>query len=329
MDKKWININSEQFIADRETGGGGEARKNTQIEAPNVKERLEAMDRREAEEKKKFEDGLDLLFREGKKDLTEQERDRLSEIHKKAEAVDAPWVFELLKEMGMKGQREAIFEFRPEDVDVLREFIEKNPGIKPEEGLTKKEFEMLRLALEENKKKEKDLAEQTKKTEEALIKKIKEAGATEGMAPEDASEQKIKEIQRIAGESFIFKKQEGMLKGETRFEEAKLYLRELRNFGCHYFLKYEGGIKGALRGFFTGQEKVSIVDRQGNPIRKKGKPVQFKASWWWHHPENDLVSFLREELKSKIQEKAKGEAFPEEEEMHMRQELDKEKEKNT
>jgi len=85
---------------------------------------------------------------------------------------------------------------------------------------------------------------------------------------------------------------EELTAAEKRSLEREFYRKEV---GCS--LEYEGGIKGTLRGFFTGKEKVRIL-KDGKPVEKEGKPLEFKVNWAWKHPEKDMIEFLKSEIEN-------------------------------
>jgi len=114
-------------------------------------------------------------------------------------------------------------------------------------------------------------------------------------------EEKKKMWQEEVGKSRTPRGEE-LTAAEKRSMERSLYLKELSD----YSIKHEGGIKGTLRGFFTGKEKVRIL-KDGKPVEKEGKPLEFKVNWAWKHPEKDMIEFLKSEIENKIKENLKKE----------------------
>ena len=411
---------------------------------------------------KRFEDRLRLLFPETRK-MKDEERDKywqenadlrihLQEIHRKIEAdVEADkvlWVFGALKEIAMMGQKKEILRFGIEDVNTLKEIIQKHPEIKSEEGLVQKE--LLTLLIEKFKgrkevteglkdklsklgdKKERGVAGEGKKGEsfddfekrleeklnnaidprtgekislseaektlrrreeylrhlgykvvykgfwkdvvrildqngqsvpdkekpgksrrfysffvrkteirvnnflreelrekfeergesrgqvgaekdqkptdqekqQGVTENIRAEGATDGLSAKQELERKVKEIQQLSKKIPVIGDQK-RVKAERRSEEARFYLEELRKLGINYCLKYEEGIRGFLRVFFSGKEKFEVVDERGESI-KEGKKVEFKSNWGKKDSGEDFINFLKEELRQAL-EKREGE----------------------
>jgi len=94
-----------------------------------------------------FKERLDLLSGKGKIEFEFEEIAHLYELHKKAEAADAPWVFGLLKEMILRGKKNEVMRLRPDRIDDLKRTAEKNPDIRLKEGLTKEQFNILMSEL--------------------------------------------------------------------------------------------------------------------------------------------------------------------------------------
>jgi len=147
--------------------------------------------------------------------------------------------------------------------------------------------------------------EQAKAREEARVVNY-EKGEEPEKAPESYSEtqeeiqDRIKKARTEGGQK--------LNEGERQAMERDMLLDKLG-----YSIKYEGGLKGAMRGFFTGKEKARILREDGTPIEKGGKPVEFKANWMWRYPGEEMLGFLRGELgKSEEGEKEHGKEEPKE-----------------
>jgi len=415
------------------------------------------------QEADEFEDRLKLLFPETRR-MNDEERNKywqenadlrahLQTIHEKVEGDkgDNVWIFGVLKEIAMMGQKKEILKFRAEDVDILKEIIGRHPEMKPKEGLVqeelltlliekfegrKEEIEKLETKLrklkekkgkslsgEENKGEsfddfEKRLEERlnsaidprtgekislsegekalrrreeylrylgyrvvykgflkdvveilnengelirdkknekktrqfksfyVRKTEKEINDFLREevrsrlgGGETgEGQAEAGKGKQKptsqekkqetaenTAEVIQQSSEKTPTRREQKRMNAEMRYKEAQFYLEELRKLGVDYRLKHEKGVKGFLRVFFSGKEKFTIVDEHGNPILKEGKHTEFKVNWGGKDPGEDFINFLKEELRQVLEGYKEEDETRPEQEMLMRQQLEKKK----
>ena len=99
-----------------------------------------------------FKEKIDLLSDNGKIKLELKEISYLYKIYIKAEAVDAPRIFEILKEMIVRGQKDEAMSLKPRQIDKLSRAIKENPDIEPQKGLTKSQLETLIKELKQEKK---------------------------------------------------------------------------------------------------------------------------------------------------------------------------------
>lgn len=214
----------------------------------------------------------------------------------------------LLKEKKKKDYEKWKEYFGPlAEIEEEKERLEKEKDLEKRERELKEKEEELKKQMEALEKEKKELEKARKELEEIYKKTEKVTSKEDEMKEyiEQNLQERLKEKEKKWQEEVSKARTstgEALTEAEKRSLMRNLYLAELPG----YSIKYEGGIKGALRGFFTGKEKAKIL-KDGKPIEKDGKPLDFKVNWYWKHPEKDMVDFLKNEIEKKLRDELEKE----------------------
>jgi hypothetical protein len=94
--------------------------------------------------------------------------------------------------------------------------------------------------------------------------------------------------------------------GEKRSIIRDFYLAKLGT----YSVQHEPGFKGSLKRFlsvWSGTEEVKIANSADGSLSKA-----FKVNWYWQHPSQELVDYLKSEFEKKVRNEKEPKPIPEE-----------------